>query len=196
MAENAHTPSRRAMLAGLAAAPVAGLPAIAGVVAEADPIFAAFTEYERAKVAKDLIMEAADDLRGDTAAAIKAAGLDPREILTARRLETWREMGLCSDEDYEAGLAELEGPPSEYQKMWMRLEEAEDADMEASQVAGATERAFYETAPTTHAGALRLLRHLADFLDEDDVVNDLYLGDVVGDAIRNAIAVLDQEARS
>ena len=33
MAEKAHTPSRRAMLAGLAAAPVAGLPAIAGVVA-------------------------------------------------------------------------------------------------------------------------------------------------------------------
>ncbi|MGZ9116437.1 MAG: hypothetical protein ACXW3V_05775 [Methylocystis sp.] len=37
MAENAHTPSRRALLAGLAAAPVAGLPAIAGVVAERDP---------------------------------------------------------------------------------------------------------------------------------------------------------------
>ena len=41
MAEKSHTPSRRAMLAGLAAAPVAGLPAIAGVVAEDDPIFAA-----------------------------------------------------------------------------------------------------------------------------------------------------------
>ena len=31
MAKQSHTPSRRAMLAGLAAAPVAGLPAIAGV---------------------------------------------------------------------------------------------------------------------------------------------------------------------
>ena len=54
MAKQSHTPSRRAMLAGLAAAPVAGLPAIAGVVAPDDPIFAAFAEYERAKVANRL----------------------------------------------------------------------------------------------------------------------------------------------
>ena len=58
--------TRRAVMAGLAAAPVAGLPAIAGAVAGNDPIFAAFAEYERTKVAKDLIMEAADDLRGET----------------------------------------------------------------------------------------------------------------------------------
>ena len=44
MAKQSHTPSRRAMLAGLAAAPVAGLPAIAGGVATDDPIFAAFAE--------------------------------------------------------------------------------------------------------------------------------------------------------
>ncbi len=47
---------------------------------------------------------------------------------------------------------------------------------------GASERALCETMPTTRAGALRLLRHLADFLDEDDVVNDLHVVDVVGDA--------------
>lgn len=193
---SAHATTRRAVMAGLAAAPVAGLPAIAGVVAEADPIFAAFAEYERAKVAKDLIMEAADDLRGDTSAAIKAAGLDPREILTARRLESWREMGFCSDEDYAAGIAKLEGAPGEIQKMLMRLDEAEDADTEASSDARDAERALCETPPTTRAGALRLLRHLADFLDEDDVVNDLYVGDVVGDAIRNVVALLEREARS
>jgi hypothetical protein len=49
---------------------------------------------------------------------------------------------------------------------------------------------------TTRAGALRLLRHLANFLDEDDVVNDLYLDEVVGDAIRNAVAVLEREPQS
>jgi hypothetical protein len=43
---------------------------------------------------------------------------------------------------------------------------------------------------------LRLLRHLANFLDEDDVVNDLYLDEVVGDAIRNAVAVLEREPQS
>jgi hypothetical protein len=52
------------------------------------------------------------------------------------------------------------------------------------------------TPPTTRAGVLRLLRHLADFLDEDDVVNDLYVGDIVGDAIRNAVAMLEREALS
>jgi hypothetical protein len=48
MAEKSHTPSRRAMLAGLAAAPVAGLPVSAGVVAEADPIFAAVERHKAA----------------------------------------------------------------------------------------------------------------------------------------------------
>jgi hypothetical protein len=184
------------MLAGLAAAPAAGLPAIAGVVAEHDPIFAAFAEFKRAKIAKDLIMEAADDLRGDTWNAIEAAGLDPRVTISRRKLEERREINFYSDEDYAAGLAKLEGSPSELQKMLMRLDEAEDADTEASIVARDAERALCETPPTTRAGALRLLRHLADFLDEDDVVNDLYVGDVVGDAIRNAVALLEREARS
>ena len=56
-------------------------------------------------------MEAADDLRGDTSTAIKAAGLDPRVTSHRRQLEARREMELCSDEDYAAGLAELEGLP-------------------------------------------------------------------------------------
>jgi hypothetical protein len=187
--------TRRAVMAGLAAAPVAGMPAIAGVVATDDPIFAAFAELERAKATKEAIAKATDDLRGNTSAAIRAAGLDPLDIITRRRLESWREMRLCSDEDYKAWLAELEGPPSEYQKMVMRVEESDDADTEASQDAGEAERTLCETAPTTRAGALRLLHHLAEFLD-DDVINDIYLGDVVGDAIRNAVAVLEKEPQS
>ena len=99
--------------------------------------------------------------------------LDPREIFTRRQLETRREIGLYSDEDCAAGLAKIEGSPSELQKMLMRLDEAEDADTEASRAEGDSERALCETSPTTRAGALRLLRHLANFLDEDDVVNDL-----------------------
>ncbi|MFZ3178692.1 MAG: hypothetical protein WA156_00435 [Methylocystis silviterrae] len=185
--------TRRGVMAGIAASPVVGLTAIAGVVAEPDP---AFAEFERAKTANEVISEAVDELRGETWATIKAAGLDPRKVYTARQLETWREIGLCSDEDYAAVLAELEAPPSEYQKMLLRLEEAEDADMEASRAEKDSERALCETPPTTRAGALRLLRHLADFLDEDDVVNDLYVGDVVGDAICNAVAVLEREALS
>ncbi|MGJ0505236.1 MAG: hypothetical protein ACR65X_16130 [Methylocystis sp.] len=187
--------TRRAVMAVLAAAPVAGLPAIAGAVAGNDPIFAAFAEHERAKATKEAIAKAADDLRGNTSDAISAAGLDPLDIVTRRRLESWREVRICSDEDYEAWLAELEGPPSEYQKMVMRVEESDDADTEASRDVGEAERALCETAPTTRAGALRLLRHLAEFLD-DDVINDIYLGDVVGDAIRNAVPVLEKEPQS
>ncbi|MGD9541085.1 hypothetical protein [Methylocystis sp.] len=188
--------TRRAVMAGLAAAPVAGLPAIARAVTGDDPIFVAFAEYERANTAKEAISKAADDLRGETYAAIEAAGLERKEVFTRRQLEDWHELGICSDRDYEAGLAKLEGPPSEYQKMLMRVEESDDEDMEACRAAGDAERALCETAPTTREGASRLLRHLADFLSDDDVVNDHYLDDVVGDAIRNAVAVLEREALS
>ena len=136
--------TRRAVMAGLAAAPVAGLPAMAGVVAEADPIFAAFAEFECEKAAEDLAWKAASDL-------------------------------------YDAGSADAVIVEAEYAASGLY-----DARAEA-------EVALFETPPTSRAGALRLLRHLADFLDDDDVVNDLYLGDVVGDAIRNAIKVLERE---
>jgi hypothetical protein len=49
------------MLAGLAAAPVAGLSVIAGVVAEADPIFAAFAEYDRLHAIERAAWEAVAD---------------------------------------------------------------------------------------------------------------------------------------
>jgi hypothetical protein len=45
--------SRRAVMAGLAAAPVAGLPAIAGAVAESDPVFAVIAEQRRGKANAD-----------------------------------------------------------------------------------------------------------------------------------------------
>ncbi|MGJ0454181.1 MAG: hypothetical protein ACR65T_13280 [Methylocystis sp.] len=129
MAKQSHTPSRRDMLAGLAAAPVAGLPAIAGVVAEADPIFAAIEKHQCAYAAFNQSEEGPDQ---DAACSVYF-----------------------------------------------------DADID-----------LYSTKPTTPAGAAKFLRFIADFLDEDDIVNDNWVGDMVGDAIRNAIAVLDQEARS
>ena len=145
MAKQSHTPSRRAMLAGLAAAPVAGLPAIAGVVAEHDPIFVAFAEFEREKAAEDLAWKAASDL-------------------------------------YDAGSADAVIVEAEYAASGLY-----DARAEA-------EVALFETTPTSRAGAVRLLRHLADFLDEDDVVNDMLVGDMVGDSIRNAVAVLEAQS--
>jgi hypothetical protein len=55
---------------------------------------------------------------------------------------------------------------------------------------------LHSTKPTTPAGAVKFLRFIADFLDEDDIVNDNWIGDMIGDSIRNAAALLEREARS
>ena len=51
MAKQSHTPSRRAMLAGLAAAPVAGLPAIAGVAPLSEALAGAIERHKAAHLA-------------------------------------------------------------------------------------------------------------------------------------------------
>jgi hypothetical protein len=132
MAKQSLTPSRRAMLAGLAAAPVAGLPAIAGVVAEPDPVLAALEGLARARAACEQVGDDCDDAVVDL---------------------------VCGD---------------------MRNAEV----------------ALYSTAPTTPAGAARLLRVIADYLSEEGNLYDIYLEPVLGNAIRNAAALLEQEARS
>jgi hypothetical protein len=132
MAKQFLTPSRRAMLAGLAAAPVAGLPAIASVVAEPDPVLAALEGLGRARAAYEQI--------GDD----------------------------CSDAVLNHVCADKRN----------------------------AEVALYSTAPATPAGAARLLRVIADYLSEEGNLYDIYLEPVLGNAIRNAAALLEQEARS
>ncbi|NUJ81432.1 hypothetical protein HUN39_15645 [Methylocystis sp. FS] len=121
--------TRRAVMAGLAAAPVAGLPAIAGGATEADPIFAAIEKYQRAYAAFNQSEEGPDQ---DAACSVYF-----------------------------------------------------DAEID-----------LHSTKPTTPAGAAKFLRFIANFLDEDDVVNDNWVGDMIGDSIRTAVAVMEQEARS
>jgi hypothetical protein len=133
MAKHSLTPSRRAMLAGLAAAPVAGLPALAHVVAEPDPVLTALEGLGRARAAYE--QQVGDDCVD--------AVLDV----------------VCED---------------------MRNAEV----------------ALYSTAPTTTAGAAQLLRVIADYLSEEGNLYDIYLEPVLGNAIRNAAALLEQEVRS
>jgi hypothetical protein len=195
-AENRDT-TRRAVVAGLAAAPVAGLPALAGASpAPADPIFDTFAEFERMKASERAAWKAYNDLEEATASALEAAGIKPTQLLTHRRLEAHRAAGLLSDSEYAEALAALDGPESEHQAMWRAVEEFDEAALAAAEARGEAEREFVTTAPTTRAGALQLLHHLAEVLDGDDVVNDRFLDDVVGDAIRNAIAVFESEVRS
>jgi hypothetical protein len=132
MAKQSHTPSRRAMLAGLAAAPVAGLPALADVVAEPDPVLASFDGLGRARAAYEQVGDDCVDA-----------------VLNV----------VCED---------------------MRNAEVD----------------LYSTAPTTPAGAARLLRVIADYLSEEGNLYDTYLEPVLGNAIRNAAALLEHEAQS
>jgi hypothetical protein len=210
------------MLAGLAAAPVAGLPAIAGGVAEHDPIFAAFAEYDRLHAIERAAWEAVADT-APTRARFPDVIFNGERVFSILQLETMRErsMGMTDEEidDTIARLrkgtatmrAEAAGLEPEYRNARAVLEahgayaqnaetsevlDAESAASKAQDNANEAQRAVFESTPTTLAGALRLLRHLADFLDEDDVVNDHYLGDMIGDSVRNVIAVLEREARS
>lgn len=194
-AEN-HGATRRASMTGLAAAPMAGLPVVSAAAMSDDPIFDALAEFDRAKAADDLAWKAHNDLEDVTVKAFNAAGVKPTQIFTHRGLETSRELGLLSDSEYAEALTALCGPESEHQAMWRAVEELDDSARAAAEARGEAERELLTTAPTTHAGALQLLRHLAEFLSDNDVVNDLYVDDVVGDAIRNVIAVFEREARS
>ncbi len=67
--------TRRAMVAGLAMAPIAGVPAIAGAVAGNDPALAAITEYERRRAIADASWEASTDAYNAFKAAREAIGL-------------------------------------------------------------------------------------------------------------------------
>ena len=210
------------MLAGLAAAPVAGLPAIAGVVADDDPLLEALAEYERLHAIEQAAWEAAADA-APTRARFPDVIFNGERVFSILHLETMRErsMGMTDEEidDTIARLrkgnatmrAEAAGLEPEYRNARAVFEahgayaqnaetsevlDAESAASKAQDNANEARRAVFESAPTTLAGALRLLRHLADFLDEDDVVNDTLVGDMIGDSVRNAVAVLEREAQS
>jgi hypothetical protein len=210
------------MLAGLAAAPVAGLSVIAGVVAEADPIFAAFAEYDRLHAIERAAWEAVADA-APTSNRLPEVVFNGNRVFSILQLETMRErsMGMTDEEidDTIARLrkgnatmrAEAAGLEPEYRNARAVLEahgayaqnaetsevlDAELAAQKAQDNANEAQRAVFESTPTTLAGALRLLRRLADFLDEDDVVNDMLVGDMIGDSVRNAVAVLEREAQS
>jgi hypothetical protein len=196
MSAKTHDATRRAVVTGLAAAPVAALPALASVSSSADPIFQAFAAFERAKVVDEVASKASKDQCAATLNAFEAAGVKPHQILTRRKLKLRHECGLLSDSEYAERAAALGGCESELQGMWSVVEDLVETADAAEEVRGEAEREFLETAPTTRAGALLLLRHLADFLDGDDVINDAHIGDAIGDAIRNAIAVFESEAQS
>lgn len=218
------TPSRRAMLAGLAAAPVAGLPVVASAFA-ADPMLDALREYERLYTIEQTAWEASSE-----ADAIASAGeevlddvvFNGQQAYNLTHLEILREhsMGL-TDEELEETIVRLRAGNAkkraeganlepEYQRARANLEAREaiplardasvviDAERRASDAQNETNearRAIFKTEPTTVIGAASLLRFIADFVEEDDVVNAAS-AEGLGDAIRNAADVLEQRAQN
>ena len=125
MNDNNCRTTRRAVVAGLATAPIAGLPAIGSAVS-GDPVIAALADCRAAHAAYE---QAPDDASGDA----------------------FHRIG-----EFEAEL--------------------------------------FSTDPTTRSGAMELLGYLADFLDQDGRVNDNLVGELIGDSIRAALDVFEQEA--
>jgi hypothetical protein len=218
--------SRRSLAAGLALAPLAGLPALAGVVA-ADPALEAVAKYERLHAVEKAAWEA-------SSAADKAilAVTDKFEhvlfngecVFSSHHLETMRESTIgMTDEELEDTIERIrkgtarqraEGADleAEYQNARAVLEareacrqevaetsaviDAERAAQEAQEKTNEMQRAVFETKPTTLDGAVAMLRFIAGFVDEDDVINDRNAVGLIGDAIRGAVAIMDREARA
>jgi hypothetical protein len=215
-----HSPniSRRALAAGLALAPVAGLPALAGAGSGDDPVFAALAERNRALAAYEAISEATaatreaipcvtyngkkayslphlNDLAGRSNYHMTAADLE-ETIAQLRRGWAKKQEELASpDLEFEAARAALEARLSARD---LAKEEGGEDDDEAEsnepfEALGYAERAVYEAEPTSQAGAIALLRFAADFLDENGV-NDTMLEDVFSDAIRRAANLFEGRA--
>ncbi len=205
--------SRRALAAGLALAPVAGLSALAGVVSANDPVLAALAEHHRAHAAWEAI-EDANAALAETREPIgfvtykgkKAYNLthlndladrsnyhmtaDQLEATIAQLRRGWamqQEELASPDPEFEAARGALEARQSaiDLAKEEGGEDDDEAASKEAFAILGDAEHAVYEAEPTSPAGAIALLRFAADFLEENGV-NDTQLEDVFPDAIRRA----------
>ncbi|MCQ4188049.1 hypothetical protein [Methylocystis suflitae] len=197
--------TRRALVAGIAATPVAGLPALADVVAEPDPIFDVIAEQRRCKARTDEVLASLnskiEDLEAErdkiaviqfmgkkfqSSAAllhsvnIKGAlsGDEITDFFNAREQLLIHEAAFERVQD-ESGCAEAEDEFSERNKAYF------DAEMRA-----------LATQPTTASGALALLAFVVEHLEGPHCDPGEHHPEPLLGAVRNALAVLQQEAQS
>ena len=217
--------SRRALAAGLALAPVAGLPALAGAAPLDDPVLAALAELARVKTTVkrlDEAVEKAHDAFSELAPKSASIELDgmvfsehetidshfdylgiPEKNIdeTIALLESWRKSPLApelrAERDVARRRAHEELDALLQQRAAAKAEsgyaDADAAADEASEQQWDVERAIFETAPISPAGAIALLRFAADHI-EDMGVNDSNVADVLPDAIRAAADFFEGEA--
>jgi hypothetical protein len=216
--------SRRALAAGLALAPVAGLPALAGALSVDDPILAALAEYKRRYSVSTAAWEAASDASKALDAARQAVGVvtyKGEEVSSLRRLEYLADRPrLLSDAEWGETIALLKSgrtaqqieaarPDPEYQAARAALEPllpAHEAAERAADVRGAEKRAeplevktreaerAVYEAEPTSPAGAIALLRFAADYLEENGVNDTLLEDVFPDAIRAAADFFEGEA--
>jgi hypothetical protein len=213
--------SRRALAAGLALAPVAGLPALAGVVSTHDPVFVALAALEQTEAqarqiwdAHDAAEEAfydsapprlplvVDGISCDDHDAINAHFDDPgmsEENIdnTIALLESYRKRPLTAELKAEREYArrkaheELDAiitarAKAKAETGWADFEEPYKKSLDAHCEA---ERKVLATKPTSQAGAVALLRYVAQYIRDYDADHGL-----VTDAIRAAADLFEGRA--
>jgi hypothetical protein len=219
--------SRRALAAGLALAPVAGLPALAGAVSADDPVFAALAELERVKTNVETVgkVHSAAEEAIFEARAPGFVEFEGEQIRNLAHLDAVfkgdgalsREAALSIFRNIRAKLPPRLSPvekaardatrEAEYSKARAQLERVVAAEAEAHAQSGfdeaeakwndATSReneaedAIFACEPRTTAGALALLRFVADHAANFSA--DYF--DTAG-AIRRALEVLEANGRA
>ena len=209
------------LIAGLALAPIAGVPAVAGVINSSDPVFDALATLDQLKItAKDAsdAHTAAEEVRFSVNRNVTIDGKELRshELIDAhfrrpfecededefnRVMESLRPRPLSPDERAERDRArqaahdELARREAEFAEVEQRtgFQEIEARMNAADDAQWDAEYEVMETEPTTAVGAFVLLHFVADWIEKYGAVDGH--GRCI-DAIRNAVAVLEREAMS
>ncbi len=219
--------SRRSLAAGLALAPIAGLPALAGAATIDDPVFIALAELERVKAtvetvgkvhsaAEEAIFEARApgfvEFEGEKInnlahldAVFKTDGAITREMvlwtfrnmraklpprLSSAEKAMWEAKREAAYRDARAELERIKAAEAEARAQ-SGFDEAEAKWNDATSRENEAEDAIFACEPRTAAGALALLRFVADHAANfsADYV------DTAG-AIRRAVAVIEEGGRA
>jgi hypothetical protein len=207
--------SRRALAAGLALAPVAGLPAFAGAVSVDDPVFAALEKLKELKLAAVEPSDAHTVAEEVYLAARKGIFVDGKELRTHGQIDSHFSSGF-TDEELERFIAQLrENQPSPadrvarqeaaraaHEELTRYEAEGGDSERQFREVEArmnAAENAFWDAEygvmgadPTTAAGAVSLLRFVADWIDEN--LGGDYQHDCCTAGIRAAVDFFEGEA--
>ncbi len=108
-----HSPniSRRSLAAGLALAPVAGLPALAGAVSVDDPVFAALAEFQRLQAVEKAAEKGSSEVSEAFCAARDALGVvtfKGEKVYSLKHLEFLADRPRpMSEAELEAAIANL-----------------------------------------------------------------------------------------